>query len=563
MPFTFTFPYQVNKEFATRVAYFCMEYAIDQPLKLYAGGLGFLSGSHMRSAYQLKQNLVGIGILWKYGYYDQVRKPDQTMDVLFMEKSYGFLQPTNLKFKIQVSGADVWVTAFYLVPELFNTAPVFFLSTDLPENDYLAKTICYRLYDPNPETRIAAAILLGAGGAKLLELLQYDPQVYHLNESHALPLAFYLYKKYGNLEAVRRRLVYTNHTPEEAGNPKTDMRLLDKMGFFTGIPLAEMVEITGQKNYILDHTLAAMQFAGFCNAVSKMHKQTLQSMWAGYSVAASLISITNAQNYAYWADSQLYEHLNKHDDVAFRNRKGASKRALFELVSDQCGELFKEDILTLVFAKRFSGYKRADLLLFDMDRFERIVNNSSRPIQIIWAGKPYPMDYSAIGIFDKIVHTCRQLNNCAVLVGFELKMAKLLKAGADLWLNVPRITHEASGTSGMTAAMNGAINLSIPDGWFPEFARDGINSFVIPPANDDLPDHEQDEMDAHHLYDMLENEIIPMYYNDQSHWMEMIRQSMTDVIPQFNSDRMAAQYYEMAYSPLQAQATRAIKTQLQ
>ncbi|HVX50799.1 MAG TPA: hypothetical protein VHB48_11615, partial [Chitinophagaceae bacterium] len=190
MSFSFTFPYEPANTFKRRVAYFCMEFAIHQPLKTYAGGLGFLAGSHMRSAFQLKQNIVGIGILWKYGYYDQVRKPDSTMDILFEEKRYGFLIDTGIKFTIMVSGHQVWATAYYLPPDVFCSAPVFFLSTDLPENDYLARTICYKLYDANPETKVAAAILLGAGGAKLLECLGWQPEIYHLNESHGLPLAF-------------------------------------------------------------------------------------------------------------------------------------------------------------------------------------------------------------------------------------------------------------------------------------------------------------------------------------------------------------------------------------
>ncbi|MES1226266.1 MAG: alpha-glucan family phosphorylase, partial [Bacteroidota bacterium] len=196
MGFSFSHPYTIDPAFKKKVAYFSMEFGIHQPLKTYAGGLGFLAGSHMRSAFQLHQNLVGIGILWKYGYYDQVRKQDQTMDVLFEEKQYGFLEETGIKFIIKVSGHDVWVTAYYLHPEIFKTAPVFFLSTDLPENDYLAKTISHKLYDPNPETKTAAAILLGTGGAKLLELINWEPEIYHLNESHGLPLAFYLYNKY-------------------------------------------------------------------------------------------------------------------------------------------------------------------------------------------------------------------------------------------------------------------------------------------------------------------------------------------------------------------------------
>lgn len=207
-----------------------MEFVIHQPLKIYAGGLGYLAGSHMRSAFELKQNMVGVGILWKYGYYDQVRKSDQTMDILFQEKVYGFLQKTDISFTINVSGHEVWVTAYNLEPCIFNTAPLFLLSTDLPENDYLAQTISYKLYDANRETRIASSILLGIGGARLFEYINWQPAIYHINESHGLPLAFHLYNKFKSMEEVKRRLVFTNHTPEVAGNPKTDIMLLDKMG---------------------------------------------------------------------------------------------------------------------------------------------------------------------------------------------------------------------------------------------------------------------------------------------------------------------------------------------
>ena len=159
MDFSFVYPYKPDESYQKKVAYFCMEFGIHQPLKTYSGGLGFLAGSHMRSAYELKQNMVGIGILWKYGYYDQVRKQDQAMDVLFQEKVYGFLKKTDIKFTITVSGHEVYVTADYLSPETFHTVPVFFLSTDVPENDYLAKTICHKLYDSNPETKIIVHFL--------------------------------------------------------------------------------------------------------------------------------------------------------------------------------------------------------------------------------------------------------------------------------------------------------------------------------------------------------------------------------------------------------------------
>jgi glycogen phosphorylase len=547
MSFSFSFPYDICPDFKKRVAYFCMEFGIHQPLKTYAGGLGFLAGSHMRSAYDLRQNLVGVGILWKYGYYDQVRKQDQTMDVLFEEKNYGFLEPTNIKFTIKVSRHDVWVTAYYLPPAIFNTAPIFFLSTDLPENDYLAKTISHKLYDANPETKIAAAILLGEGGVKLLEALNWEPDLYHLNESHALPLTFYLYSKYKSLGELKKRLVFTNHTPEEAGNQKTNISLLEKMNFFCEIPLTEVRAITQMEGEELDHTLTALRLSKKANAVSPMHQKTLCEMWIRQKNVCDIICITNAQDYRYWHDEEMYQALTANNNEALIIRKKLGKLNLFEVVADQCGEIYDEKICTIVFAKRFSGYKRADLFFHDMDRFHRLVTNKERPVQIIWAGKPYPMDYVGIGVFDKIVDVCKKYTNCSILAGYELKLSKLLKNGSDVWLNVPRLTHEASGTSGMAAAMNGSVNVGLPDGWFPEFAKDKMNSFVVPPCDTGLPEHIQDDTDATGLYQLLETEILPMYYDYPGRWLDIVKNSMRDIVPQFDSNRMAKEYYEKLY----------------
>lgn len=547
MKFQFTHPYVINPAYQKRVAYFCMEYAIHQSFKIYAGGLGFLAGSHMRSAYDLQLNMVGVGILWKYGYYDQVRKSDQAMDVLFQEKVYGFLEATEIKFTIVINNHDVWVTAYYLPPQVFHTAPLFFLSTDLPENDYLAKTICHRLYDSNPETKIAAAILLGEGGAHLFAHLNWQPQLYHLNESHALPLAFHLYSIEKNLDALKRKLVFTNHTPEEAGNQQTDIILLNRMNFFCEVPLTEVKAITGTEGDVLNHTLTALRMAGIANGVSKLHLQTLHTMWKQHREICNLIAVTNAQNFHFWADADMYKALADKDDDALLKRKLTCKKLLFEEVADQNGEIYDEKVFTLVFAKRFTGYKRPELLLHNMERFHQLVTNKERPVQIIWAGKPYPTDYTAIGVFDRIVNICKQYSNCAILAGYEMKLSKLLKGGADVWLNVPRITHEASGTSGITAAMNGAVNVGLPDGWFPEFAKDKINSFVIPPSNNLLHKHEEDDADAGSLYDLLEHEIIPLYYDYPARWLELIKNGMQDIVPQFDSNRMAEEYYNKMY----------------
>ncbi len=548
MGFNFSHFPDIDPSFQKKVAYFSMEFGIHQPLKTYAGGLGFLAGSHMRSAFQLRQHVVGIGILWKYGYYDQVRKQDQTMDVLFEEKKYGFLQETGIKFTITVSRHEVWVTALYLAPETFNTAPVFFLTTDLPENDYLAKTISHKLYDANPETKIAAAILLGEGGAKLMEKINWIPDLYHLNESHALPLAFYLYNKYKDIGEVKKRLVFTNHTPEAAGNQQTNLALLEKMSFFSEIPQTEVKAITGTEGDLLDHTLTALRLSRIANGVSKMHLHTLQQMWNGREGICDLISITNGQDFPYWHDPELYGSLQNNHPEAIPGIKRRRKLELFELIADECGEIYDPNVCTVVFAKRFAGYKRPDLFFHDMDRFEKLVTNPDRPIQIIWAGKPYPMDYADIGVFDKIVDICKRYSNCSILTGYELKLSKLLKRGADVWLNVPRLTHEASGTSGMSAAMNGAVNLTLPDGWIPEFARDKINAFLVPVCDISLADHQQDDADAASLYELLESEVLTMYYDYPGRWLEIIKNAMTDVIPAFDSKRMAKEYYEKLYT---------------
>jgi starch phosphorylase len=350
------------------------------------------------------------------------------------------------------------------------------------------------------------------------------------------------------MDDVKKRLVFTNHTPEQAGNQKSSMSLLDKMGFFCEIPLTEVSAITQSNDDELDHTLTALRMSKKANAVSQMHRQTLSEMWMNQKGICDIISITNAQNYTYWHDEEMYRAVAANDDEALRRKKTRGKLNLFEVVADQAGEIYDEKICTLVFAKRFVGYKRADLFFHDMERFHRLVTNKERPVQIIWAGKPYPMDYTAIGVFDKIVDVCKTYTNCSILVGYELKLSRILKQGADVWLNVPRITHEASGTSGMAATMNGVVNLGLPDGWFPEFSRDKINSFVIPPCDISLPEHLQDDNDAASLYQLLETEVLPMYYDYPNRWMEIVKNGMKDIIPQFDSNRMAKEYYEKLYA---------------
>ena len=331
------FPYKINEQYNKRVAYFCMEFAIDQCLKIYSGGLGFLAGSHMRSGYELQQNMVGVGILWKYGYYDQVRAADNSMEVLFQEKHNNFLVETDILVPVYINKHQVYVKAFYLKPETFGTVPMFFLTTDIPENDYLARTITFKLYDSDTAARIAQNIVLGIGGAKVLEAANWVPDVYHMNEAHALPLTFHLLYRFKEAEEVKKHVVFTTHTPEKAGNEEHPIALLDKLGFFGAIPLEEVRSVTGMYSDSFSHTVAALRLAKVSNGVSKLHGEVARDMWKEFANICNITHITNAQNRTYWQDYRLREAYEANDDEAFLERKQILKRRLFEYVANETG----------------------------------------------------------------------------------------------------------------------------------------------------------------------------------------------------------------------------------
>jgi glycogen phosphorylase len=542
------FPYKFDKKYSKPVAYFSMEFAVDQPLKIYSGGLGFLAGSHLRSAYELKQNLIGIGILWKKGYYDQERNQDQTLKVSFRDKDYSFLTDTNIVFPITIHGAKVFVKAYLLKPEVFHSAPLFLLSTDIPENDFLAQTISHRLYDPNETTRIAQSILLGIGGAKLLDVMDRQTDIYHMNEGHALPMTFYLLDKYKDINEVKKRVVFTTHTPEKAGNEEHSIPLLHGMSFFNGLTQKQVDEYVFPENGVLNYTLTALRLAKKANGVSQLHGEVARKMWGDYKGICEITAITNAQNKTYWSDPELDNALKQNDGKALTARKKELKKKLFRVVANQTGKLFDENVLTIVWARRFAAYKRANLLLADFNRFLKIALSKEQPIQVIWAGKPYPEDYNAINIFNEIYWKTKDLPNCTVVTGYELWLSGHLKKGSDVWLNSPRLYHEASGTSGMTAAMNASVNLSIPDGWVPEFAKHGKNAFIIDPADDALFPEAKDKIEAKNLLDVLENEIIPLYYTKPDTWLSIVKTGMQDVLPFFDSGRMVKEYYDTLYT---------------
>jgi starch phosphorylase len=535
-----------EKKYTTKAAYFSMEIAIDQALKTYSGGLGFLAGSHMRSAYELDQDLVGVTMLWKYGYYDQVRGEDAKLEVKYIQKFYSFLEDTGVTVEIKIHNTPVKVKAYYLAPEIFNTAPIYFLTTDIDENDYLAKTITHHLYDSNINTRIAQEMVLGIGGVQILEKLR-KTDVFHMNEAHSLPLSFNLYQKYKDIDEVRKRVVFTTHTPELAGNSNYPYDVLKRMNYFSGVPLDEVKQITGSYSDTLACTPAALRLCKIANGVSQMHAEVAQEMWKDYVEKDHIIGITNSQNQKYWQDKGIRDAMTANDDALLVERKSTLKTKLFKEVANQEGDLFKEDVLTIVWARRFAGYKRPELITREFYSFLELLEDTKFPVQVIWAGKPYPKDKGSVDLFNQLIDITYSMNNCDVLVGYELELSGLLKKGADIWLNTPRITREASGTSGMTASMNGAINLSINDGWIPEYEKDGKNCFLIPSHNEFVHSEEQDQADYVEMMKVLKNKVIPMYYEDKEGWTKMMKNSINDVFPFFESGRMADEYYTRLY----------------
>lgn len=538
------FKNKFKKEYAKSVAYFSMEFGIDQALKTYSGGLGYLAGSHMRSAHALNQNLMGIGILWKYGYYEQQRNSDNSLRVFFREQMYSFLEDTGVRFQISIKGRDVWVATYYLPSNVFNCAPMFFLTTDTDGNDEWARSISYHLYDKDAEMKVAQCMLLGIGGAKFLDKANLVPEIYHFNEAHAISAVYYLLSQNSNLKKLKEKLRFTTHTPEEAGNEKHSFSFLQNLGFFCGLNPSEVAKISGVKGDLFNHSLAALRVAKKANAVSKLHGEVSRDMWGQEEGICKIDHITNAQNRAYWVDSVLETNRLKGKVEAINERKKELKAVLFKEVADQVGKIFDPNVLTIVWARRFAGYKRPELITKDLERFERLI--SSGKVQIIWAGKPYPFDYGAIDTFNKLYYMSHLYKNMAVLTGYELKLSKMLKDGTDVWLNNPVVTREASGTSGMTAAMNGAINLSTYDGWVCEFS-DNTNSFIVPVA-DGSDGYLRDQTDMNNILDMIENEIIPMYYDHPKKWNKMVLKSMNDVNEFFDSDRMADEYYKKMYN---------------
>ena len=527
------------------VAYFSMEIAIDQALSTYSGGLGFLAGSHMQSAGYLQLPIVGVTMLWSYGYYDQRIDHTGNVEVTYIRKYYDFLTDLNAYTEVETFGEKVKVKAYRVETELFGTCPIYLLTTDIEGNSEWARSISYKLYDGDEKIRIAQETILGIGGIKILQQMKFKFDVIHMNEGHALPAAFELLRQAnGDLEQVRKKTVFTTHTPVAAGNEVHWVDTLIQGGFFAGYPREKAITLGGE-NFSL--TVAALRMSRIANAVSQLHGLVANKMWEWVEGRCPIRAITNAVNLHYWQDPKIGNAKTPEELLA---AKREMKVELFKYIANKAGKMFDPDVLTITWARRFADYKRAWLILMDKDRLNKLLD--SNKIQIIFAGKFHPDDVMGREMFNKILHRSHSLKNVVVLPGYELNLSAKLKKGSDVWLNTPLRPFEASGTSGMSANMNGALHFSIFDGWTVEGTFDGINGYTVEydGLDDEMPWEERHWKDHECVMSKIEDEIIPTYYNNKQEWARLVRQAIRTSEAYFNSDRMVIEYYNRLYNPI-------------
>ena len=527
------------------VAYFSMEIALDQSLCTYSGGLGFLAGSHMLSAGYLQMPMVGVTMLWSYGYYDQRIDHSGQVEVAYIRKYYDFLTDLGITVEVETFGEKVKVKAYRVEPELFGACPVYLLTTDIEGNSEWAKRISHRLYDGDERIRIAQETVLGVAGVRVLQEVGYKFDVVHMNEGHALPAAFELLRQNnGDLNAVKRQTVFTTHTPVAAGNEVHWVDTLLEGGFFAGCSREKAVQLGGE-NFSL--TVAALRMSRIANAVSQLHGLVANKMWEWVDGRCPIRAITNAVNLHYWQDKRMNGDAT---DEELLTAKLEMKKKLFKYIANVAGKRFDPNVLTITWARRFADYKRAWLILMNKERIEKLLNENK--VQIIFAGKFHPDDVMGKEMFNKLLNRSHTLKNVVVLPGYELKLSAMLKRGSDIWLNTPLRPFEASGTSGMSANANGALHLSIYDGWTVEGTFNGINGYTVEyeGLDDDMPWEERHWKDHECIMSIIEDQIIPTYYNNKPEWARMMRQAIRTAEGYFNSDRMVIEYYNRLYKPI-------------
>jgi starch phosphorylase len=562
-----------------RIAWFSMEIGLKPEIPTYAGGLGMLAGDVVRTAADLKLPLVAVTLLHRKGYFFQrLDEHGRQHEDPVSWSVDDFLEPLGPLAQIGLEGRQVTIGAWlHREPGASGgTTPVLFLDTDLPQNDARDRSLGEWLYSGDDRERLRQEAVLGIGGVRVLEKLgARDLSRYHMNEGHSAFLVLELAVRESALrdrpptspevlDAVRRRCVFTTHTPVPAGHDKFPLDLV------TRVLEPAVIEpfLSPERNDLLcchdalNMTYLALNFSHYVNGVAKRHGEVSRRMFH----SGRIDSITNGVHAATWASAPFQALFDRRlpgwreDNSSLRSALSipsveiweahvAAKRELLDLVNRDTNAGMDLDIFTLGFARRATTYKRPELLLQDLERLRRIAAEAG-PLQIVYAGKAHPADTDGKALIERVVRELETLRSSVVgvwLPNYDMRLAQRLVAGTDLWLNTPQPPHEASGTSGMKAALNGVPSLSELDGWWVEGCVEGVTGWAIGDDSQGDPSLDDRARDARSLYDKLGGTIVPMFYKSRERYTEIMRNAIALNGSFFNSQRMMQQYVTKAY----------------
>lgn len=534
------------------VAYFCMEYGLHSDFKIYAGGLGILAGDYLKGAKDLGYPIVGVGIKWKQGYGDQmIDAKGQPYDA-YHNYSYDFLKDTNTTVEVEIRGSVVKCKVWLV--DCFGNAPLYLLDTDLPEN--ADRWITGQLYGWFGEERIAQEMVLGIGGVRALRALGIHVDVYHFNEGHALFAGLELLREelesMDNRQAkpfktalsrVRQKVVFTTHTPIPQGNESHPIERLIYMGANLGLSRKRLKKLGGQP---FNMTVGALRLARRSNAVAQLHGQTANKMWEHVTRRSEIVAITNGVHVPTWVDEAMIKAAKGRNKNALWDAHMANKNALVNFVKSRTGVKLNPNQLIIGFARRAVAYKRPDLIFRKPDIMEPLLK--SQTVQIVFSGKSHPLDDQGKQLVATLVAMAKKYPKSVVfLENYDMAIGAALTRGADVWLNNPVRPKEASGTSGMKAAMNGVLNLSTLDGWWPEACQHGVNGWQFGDGFESEDQEEQDAHDLNALYKVLLEEVLPTFYDDKDKWIKMMKASINTTLERFSVVRMLNEYHALLY----------------
>jgi starch phosphorylase len=529
-------------EMPQSVAYFCMEFGLSEEFPIYAGGLGVLAGDFVKSAHDLRLPVVGVGLRWARGYSRQRLDATGVPVDEFPAYEADFLHDTGVRVRVRIAAREVEARVWTV--ERWGNAPLFLLEP-VDERD---AWITHRLYDSALDRRVAQEVLLGVGGVRALRKLGLDVDTYHFNEGHAVFAGIEMIAERMAAgadfatawAAVRRTIVFTTHTPIPAGNEVHPLAELRRLGASCELVDWEMATLGGDP---FNMTVAGLRLSRRANAVSQLHGEVSRAMWRDVEGASEIIAITNGVHVPTWQDPRIRE--GRGSAAGLWATHQALKRELLAAVEARTGVVLDPDVLTIGFARRAATYKRSDLIFRDLARIEPLL--LGRRLQLVFAGKNHPDDAEGRRIVATLVAMTTRYPEAVVFVpNYDMAVARLLTRGVDVWLNNPIRPLEACGTSGMKAALNGVLNLSVLDGWWPEACRHGVNGWAIGDGQTGAPDQDRRDLDA--LHAALEHEVLPAYA-DRARWTDMMQASIATVEERFSSDRMVREYFDRLYAP--------------